>query len=282
MNEPKSQTNQNNPGSDPQQDQSIGLTIERKPDETIKGKNDTDTTNTENNPSKKSRTERIMASATVIIALATIAYAGIAFYQLDVMSKTLNEMKNSGNETKTQVDRMITETNRIAGAMTKTVEQSKASLDASINIARADQRAWLSITAANLKQLRAGQPLRVELKLFNTGKTPALNLKHWASLQTTPADIDVPTFIKKLREKAVPILSPIVLPDVPNSIPMSTSYNLTAEDVDAIQTEAKKVYVFIAVNYNDIFNRSHLMQFCASYYPSNNTFVTCRDFSYAN
>ena len=74
----------------------------------------------------------------VIVAFGTLFYVGVAIFQVCMMRK-------ASDVASFQTDKLIHHADRIAKSLEEAGERNKAALDASIEVARADQRAWLGI-----------------------------------------------------------------------------------------------------------------------------------------
>jgi hypothetical protein len=260
-------------------------------------KND-DTANTKNNLSHNSRSgEIIMVIATIVIAISTTIYTIYARQQLKVMSNTLAEMKQSGNETKTQTDRMITETNRIANATTKTVEQSKTALDATIENFRLEQRAWvgtLEVFPAQYEDkgrkvyVKEGQQIRGGVFIMNTGKTPARKLYSLVSMQRLKSGVEPFPKYKVVRQQQPTVTTSIpthgvMQPGMKFALnPLPIEGNVSKADIDDLVSGKYVVYITGMITYEDIFDRSHKTMFCMYLKPDLATFSACSTGNEAN
>jgi hypothetical protein len=68
------------------------------------------------------------------------------------------------------------------------LEQAKRALDASIDLARTDQRPWLHVSGVVMSAEVAEGPLDLTLLYENSGKTPALNVQSRSYVSFTSAD----------------------------------------------------------------------------------------------
>ncbi len=75
----------------------------------------------------------------VIVAVGTLVYTGAAVFQYCLM-------KQAAKENSDQIDKIISEAKSIAKTAKDGLVQSKRALDASIEISRSDQRAWVGMT----------------------------------------------------------------------------------------------------------------------------------------
>jgi hypothetical protein len=98
---------------------------------------------------------------TLVIAIAAWAQYTATNGQLKTMNRQLHEMRNSGVSATEQANRVINNMNWLSKEMHYSVQQSQAALevsrrqskdalDASIEISRTDQRAWIGITSPTI------------------------------------------------------------------------------------------------------------------------------------
>jgi len=116
---------------------------------------------------------------------------------------TLGEMKSSAEETKRQIDRLISEQRRTANSMEKSLgqsreamergeRQSQAALSATIDNSHLDERAWVGLAEFATIEGKESEDRNtfsfksVQIAIRNSGKTPATNLSA-VTLQTTRA-----------------------------------------------------------------------------------------------
>lgn len=164
-------------------------------------------------------TDRIMAGGTIVIAVATTIYTIISIGQWRIMREqtvasfqqlstakasiriaenTLSDARKSGEEQSAKAERLTKANEKIsdaasrsADAMAKSVEQGKASLEASTKQAQAaldasretaglDQRAWVGLvgveTVGGEQTSDAFSFKSIIVAIRNSGKTPALKL----------------------------------------------------------------------------------------------------------
>jgi cell division protein FtsL len=78
-------------------------------------------------------------------------------------------------------DEMKTSNAQAKDATEKTLQRSKAILDATVATARLDQRAWLGLLIAHIYPTDGNSKIRTEIEIVNTGKTPAINIRQAGS-----------------------------------------------------------------------------------------------------
>lgn len=138
---------------------------------------------------------------------------------------------------------------------------------------RADQRAWVGVSGAELTQFEAGKPLHLDVALLNTGKTPAHKTRECTGyvlsrvyLKEPPSEAvaqcettwkpshDLPPqgrFLSRAGEAYIGA-SPI---DQGNAVYLSQSY-------DAIKGKVQILYIFGEYEYRDLTGRTRDTRYC--------------------
>lgn len=238
------------------------------------------TPQTKSDPSTKSRFgEIIMIVATIVIAISTTIYTIYARRQWQVMSTTLSEMKSSGSETKTQIDRMITETNRIADSMSKTVQHSKKALDSTIENSHLEQRAWIGPTLVLPAEyteggkkiyIKEGHPINCGVVITNSGKTPALNVQHSIAVQALKRG-EKPLLKETTGQRDISVLQP----GTTLTIHYPPIIGVSKANVAALSSGQDILFMYGIIRYDDIFKKTHLTKFCMYLAPDLATFSSC-------
>jgi len=139
---------------------------------------------------------------------------------------------------------------------------------------RVDQRAWLTVTNVGLiKPLAVDEIPQVEIRVANSGKTPALNCDIVCSVMSRSASqpIGIP---KTMTGK--PISQPVIGPSVSvTTIGESTEPFFRQSQIEAIQNGSYNLYVFGIITYCDIFKQRHFTNFCAFLSGPNLKFASC-------
>jgi hypothetical protein len=153
---------------------------------------------------KVSLPNKLTVGCTFVIAVSTVWYAVTAHHQLESMkaqlkitNQALLDAQQSSATATHQTWQAIGNINWLAQSMDASVKsaqtamrnsqrQSSAALRATIEQNGLDQRAWLGIRSMTITQLGTDQPLKVEVVLFNSGKTPALKLTKAIKYQYSP------------------------------------------------------------------------------------------------
>lgn len=154
--------------------------------------------------------------------------------------------------------------------------QSRAALQASIDAARTDQRAWLTIGTIKIDPPQDGSKLRISASIINKGRTVALDVKYPGIIAVQPPSNIAGFGLKEIKElmslKGVQeIRSPTVLfPDTPREIEFKIQQPLASGWAALINAFTLRVYVFGDINYKDVAGRQHFTRFCDIYSPGGN------------
>jgi hypothetical protein len=238
------------------------------------------------------RGERWMLILTAVMACATVVSAVVGIYQWQVMSGQLAEMKTSSADTKTlaqaaQNQAIAAKESADAAKAQATAAQNATSIakqafDENVKTFQQDQRAWIAIKGIRIfDPFEAHKPLTVRATMVNTGKTPAFNTMHLATVAITDQPLNIKKFEKlvKVRPKGGRSTMP---PNIDSFLDTTTDENLTDQEVQSIKAGKIHIYYFGTIDYSDAFGRSHRTQFCATYFPSTNDFGLCSEYNYAN
>jgi hypothetical protein len=95
--------------------------------------------------------------------------------------------------------------------------------------------------------------LQVTTNLRNFGQTPATDYRHWIKIEV--GDPDKPPFEKKGVGAGKTIVAPTTEPTLVASCPVSD------DELRAIQNGAKRVFVWGAADYKDVFGEERYFKF---------------------
>ncbi len=203
--------------------------------------------------------------------------AGAATSAARTAQKTLEAMKTGGEETRTQVERLIAQQQRTADAMEKSLQQSreaidrserqsKAALDASIAAIRLDQRAWVTATRFVLSEepIR-GQLVKVSFFIMNSGKTPAVEILDVGEvvISATPPVLHFPPAYATIGSDISGGSRAVLPPGVTNLAFNAYGGTFTPGMLAMYVQRSALLYVQARIYYRDIFGRSHWTDLCA-------------------
>jgi hypothetical protein len=217
---------------------------------------------------------KLMVITTAIVAFGTVFYVVVAIFQWQLM-------KESGEQTSRQTDKVIAEARRIADTSNESARQAKVALDATINNFRLEQRAWIGVTQVyspeytdgdNKVYLKEGQKIKAEIILINSGKTPAKRVRPLSFILFIKPNID--PFRNNKIDKIITntlnvhknvqsndVLQPGIRTHIfPPTIPEEAI--VTKSTIDDIKHERYCLYIIGLITYEDVFDIKHLTKFC--------------------
>jgi hypothetical protein len=171
---------------------------------------------------------------------------------------------------------------RMAKAAEDNAAQTKRSLDATIEQARLDQRAWVGFVGMGNFEVKSGVPLPVfSIQVKNNGKTPALQFASHVMIRTFQKNEQFqPLFTAPNTPASIDVLQPNM------EVLLNTATgNAIVTDIDIARLHAKEVtlYVFGLLTYTDVFKRLHQTTFCVYVDPlSLKSVLTCGTYNTAD
>lgn len=238
------------------------------------------------NPSD--RAARKTASATIWIAIFTVVLAvanlltlweviqgGNDTHELAVQAKRqadkMKDMSDAAEKIRQAAQDMVTQDQRIADNAQKAMDasniQSKASLGATQESMRQDQRAWISTESA-IGIPTNERPFTIQIPIKNSGKTPARNV----------AIFFMGKFFKLGQRFTYQFEGQsISLGYIPPNSPRSFTY--FGEPESSIDATAHKGDIFViygAVTYDDVFFDKHWVTYCF-YVQKTDSYTYCKE-----
>ncbi|MEW6600932.1 MAG: hypothetical protein AB1499_08170 [Nitrospirota bacterium] len=230
---------------------------------------------------------QLMVITTAIVAFGTVFYVIVAIFQWQLM-------KEAGEQTSDQMNKVIAEARRIADISSDSAKQAKDALDATIDNFRLEQRAWVGVEGVlppeykdgNKKiYVKSGQPMKTGVTIKNTGKTPALKIQSIVSMFYWMSNHKfVPTFDKQVKGAERPsttVLQPggtyiLIAPPIPEEGVINEA------DIANITNSRQILYIAGKITYEDVFNRQHSTFFCMYLTPTLTNFSHCNGHNEAN
>jgi hypothetical protein len=198
---------------------------------------------------------KLMVITTAIVAFGTLFYAGVAIFQWRLM-------KESANQTSSQIDKLITESRRISDTSSETANQAKRALDATIENFRLEQRAWVGPTQVEtVTKANENQRFKVNVSIVNSGKTPALRYRSTAYLRMIDAKGN-PELPKEIVNKAMKETSAVMQPGMTFKVTPEFNKVLSKADIDDLLAGKSAIYLVGIINYEDVFGRPHSTKIC--------------------
>jgi hypothetical protein len=251
-----------------------------------------------------------IASIVVNFGLAIIGIVALCIYsgQLEVMRRTLDTMKSSGDTTTRQTWQAIGNMNWLAREMNYARDQAtvsskaseastKAALDASIKASRIDQRAWVGAIGVGSPQLidghgtvfmKEGEIAKFDLIIKNTGKTPARKVKPSLFYEVLAPDVTFSpqAFIPpSASQRTVVVLQPSMPFELTVTVRTKDDLadeRITKHDLDTLKMGKMRFYLHGRLEYEDIFGVSHFTTYCFYMSASLDEFTGCSTYNDAN
>ena len=137
-------------------------------------------------------------------------------------------------------------------ATRQTLDESRKSLDATIEIARNDQRAWLGVVTPTLS-LPPQKP-NVFMVIKNFGRSPALNVGYTIHLMWKEPGPEIKPDVSREHNSK---LAAVVQPGEELTAEPAKPISMSEEWVRRVRATELTVYMCGEVHYSDIFDREH-------------------------
>lgn len=197
-----------------------------------------------------SLSNKVITSATVVIAFAGVLTFGAAFFQW-------REMRDAG----VQTNKIIAADERLAGAMEKSVSGAGKSLQATIDNFHLEQRAWVGPVAVIQPEFKETDSFSITTLISNSGKTPALNFRNkYSWLMMSKEGKFQPSY---RGYQGVPS-SGTIFPNGQLNL-ISSPTILRKQQIDLVVSGKTVLYVYGELLYDDVFGQTHHTHFCNFY-----------------
>lgn len=175
----------------------------------------------------------------------TAALAMNAKTQADRTKDLADRMKEQADQTKIVADQAVVQ----AEAAKNAAYTASASLASSKETFHEQERPWLGVSALTVTQFDKNKPLRIDVGFINSGKTPALEVKHGTRFKFDPRFAATPdatwgTIFSMDPEQSVP-------PQGAYTTHMTMNQPLFDTQFDAIKAGGKFLYFYGEITYID-------------------------------
>lgn len=192
---------------------------------------------------------------------------GYAQRQADDADKIKLSADKQANAAQQFADTAVLINNSLGNAVEKLDAQAKASaasIKATQEAMRLDQRAWVGVLA-QMDKPEVGKPLIGKALITNSGKTFAVKMTIQTHLAISRTKLDVlPTIPSVLWGESIGLL----IPNRPYESHVTfrdasgTPLKSIQQEIDNLTTGGFYVYIFGEVHYNDVFQQPHETDFC--------------------
>jgi hypothetical protein len=221
---------------------------------------------------------------TILIMVATIAYAVIAARQLGAMKSQIGEMRRNSEDASRQFqvqlkhfdaglgrsDQLAKHAAEQAGASQQLAITAQGSLKVTTNNFREDQRAWLAVVDVQGSKPEAGQPFTNKVEVRDTGRTPAKNVAVDGIFIAYPKQMPL-DFNLGLTEHKLGVLSPGGDRSILSRL--GASDKLTQAEID--QFKVMDIYAYGIIRYDDIFGGHHWITYCSQLSDDRSAYTFC-------
>jgi hypothetical protein len=162
-----------------------------------------------------------------------------------------------------------------ADEATRSRIQAEKSLQSSIEQARLEQRAWVSVRFADLT-FQSGNPVQSKMTVQNSGKTVARNVTVHHSIAFSSTQLtSLPPYPAQTGAEA------ILFPGIPIEVKVTTR-TMTDEDIVLLKSGNRFMYEYGTVQYDDVFGRHHRTEICVTLNAKTRSNNPCRFHNYAD
>jgi len=157
----------------------------------------------------------------------------------------------------------------------RAVGVAEKSLQASIDSSRIDQRAWVGIKDITLLPLEEGKPLIAQIRISNSGRTFAREVRIPGMLIFDASKIETDEAIKTAithYQNKPPAIMGVIFPNGEILQPCIVEGSINSASIEAILADKLNVYIIGEIQYLDVFGQHHTTTFFSRYFPLLRTF----------
>lgn len=238
---------------------------------------------------------KLIVIATVVIAAATVvnlfvAWAmwkevrkgGLDTHDLAVAAKAqagkMSDVSNAADKIREAANNMVVQDQRIADnakdSLNASNRQSKASLDATVDNFKREERAWVGFQGiADSRGFTETEPWKVTVVFFNSGRTPARNVQSSGMYTTSPIPISGPSEqnVKQLVFRPAQSIAPqgnyrqnfgADTPAEAYTLSQKQGQQILVSQYSLIKTKQLFLYYFGVLKYDDVFGNHRQTEYC--------------------
>jgi hypothetical protein len=197
---------------------------------------------------------RLNATAASDNAIAAKSQADAAKAQADSAKAQVDEMKKSGTDTHDLAEQAESQT-KLTSRLTENARESLINTQSAF---RDDQRAWVGIGIFRVVQFETEKPIKIEVQIKNTGKTPALHIEEWLNFK-----------FSSIAEIGPLAMDMVVVPWRPQgstppqgdqTIHIEIPWELWKRASGSMSMKRAELSIFGEIGYDDVSNRPHTTQ----------------------
>jgi hypothetical protein len=190
-----------------------------------------------------------------------------------------NEKQNRGTQKPNWVDisTLIVLTITLGGVLYYTCEADRqnALTEDSLEIMKhqmnIENRPWITVDGVNRGEFQVGEKTKIEVIFINSGNTPAINMRGVSH----GGFLNIENFAPVCVNSDVVMNITVLGPNDKNAFIDYTKKQLSKNDIDSLNNNSLRYYVWGYIYYDDIFSRKHLTEYCFVSRPDIKDFNSC-------
>jgi hypothetical protein len=206
---------------------------------------------------------------TILVLILGIVGGGLLAWQLNLLQGQMDDVRAAI----AQNGKIADAASRLSDAATQSNEIAGQSLAAGV-------RPWVGVDTVEAGTIQAGQPLTIEVRVRNSGRTPSTDVQGLFLVYISP--IDNPPVL--LSDQCTSCVRSVVLPNGIVSYKLSVRDNvMTADEVQRLRDGKDTMWIVGRLDYHDGEGQLHTTRTCL-YYRSAGiaSFSACSDGNAAN
>jgi hypothetical protein len=166
-------------------------------------------------------------------------------------------------------------TQKGARAAQRAAKAAEATLTATQESSRLDQRAWVGVIESFRPDIKVGAKPTLGVTIMNSGKTPArLGATHVSARSFAKDKAFVPIYPPKQNSRIA-----LLQPGMRMDFAKPTVREFTQADIDVFRNGDQVMYVYGKFSYRDIFGRGYCTVFCMFYEPDFSVAHACSTYN---
>jgi xanthosine utilization system XapX-like protein len=205
----------------------------------------------------------------VLVLVVALLGAGLLAWQLHILQGQMNDLRAAV----AQNDKIADAAGRLGDAATQANEIAGQSLASST-------RPWVGVDAVQAGPFDAGQPLNIEVRVRNSGRTPSTDVQGLFLVYISP--LDNPPAL--LADQCASCVRSVLLPEGVASYKLSVRDSvMTADEVQRIRDGKDTMWIVGRLDYHDGEGEAHTTRSCLYYRNSGiASFTACSSGNSAN
>jgi hypothetical protein len=205
----------------------------------------------------------------VLLLILAIVGGGLIVWQLNLLQGQMADLRSA-----------IAQNGKIADAVSRLSDAATQANEISGQSLAASTRPWVGVDAIEASGIEAGQPLNIEVRVRNSGRTPSTDVQGLFLVYISP--LDNPPAL--LADQCASCVRSVVLPDGVVSYKLSVRGKvMTADEVQRIKDGKDTMWIVGRLDYHDSEGETHTTRSCLYYRGGGvSSFTACSDGNSAN